>query len=603
MITPGQEKFLTYYHRELTYLRNAGQDFSQKYPKIARRLQLGTESPDPHMERLLESFSFLTARLSQEIDDRLPQISSALLSILYPYLVLPVPSMSIAQFMVDPAKGKLTTGALVPKHTPLFTYAEEGVACRFRTAYPVTLWPITVESAEFVQADNYVFYNTTRLAPWYLRLRLKIDGLDFSDLNMSTLRFHIAGDRGTSFHLYDMLCAQSQIQVLVSTEGNVLKALPPESFQPVGFQMDEGLLPSPEHAHPAYQMLHEYFHFPEKYLFFDIKNLDLKEGNDYADILISIGDPWEIDKMSISADNFKLGCTPIVNLFPKTTDPLRLDHRKFEYRLVADQRRERTTEIYSIDRVNLMEDSNAPSENLVPYFSFDHGAFESSPDIYWLSRRVSSEKRDVPGTDIYLSFVDLNFNAKLPATQVVFAQTLCTNRFLAEQVPEGGILQVDEEFPASKIVCLMQPTSQVYSPQDGETMWRLVSQLAINHLSISSGDVAITALKETLRLYAGYTTRQVFPEINALEGLKVHQTTRRLGDEAWRGFVNGLHITLTVNERSCTGGSIFLLASVLRNFFALQTTLNSFVEVQLNSVQRQGEWMKWKPLHGDQIIL
>ena len=134
-------------------------------------------------------------------------------------------------------------------------------------------------------------------------------------------------------------------------------------------------------------------------------------------------------------------------------------------------------------------------------------------------------------------------------------------------------------------------------------MWRLVSQLAINHLSISTGDAAITALKETLRLYAGYTTRQVFPEINALEGLKVRQSTRRMGGEAWRGFVNGLHITLTVNERSCTGGSIFLLASVLRNFFALQTTMNSFVEVQLNSVQRQGEWMKWKPLHGDQIIL
>ena len=390
LITPGQEKFLTYYHRELTYLRHAGQEFSQKYPKIARRLQLGTESPDPHMERLLESFSFLTARLSQEIDDRLPQISSALLSILYPYLVLPVPSMSIAQFIADPTKGKLTTGALVAKHTPLFTYAEEGVSCRFRTSYPVTLWPIMVVSAEFIEAENYIFSNTTRLTPWYLRLRLKVDGLDFSDLDLTTLRFHIAGDRGTTFHLYDMLCAQSDIQVLTSTQGNILRPLPAGCFKPVGFQMDEGILPSPAHAHPAYQMLHEYFHFPEKYLFFDINNLDFKDGDEYVDILISISDPWEIDKMAVSADNFKLGCTPIVNLFPKTTDPLRLDHKKFEYRLVADQRRERTTEIYSIDRVSLSPESNGPSENIVPYFSFDHGAYENKPEISWLSRRVSS---------------------------------------------------------------------------------------------------------------------------------------------------------------------------------------------------------------------
>lgn len=603
MITPGQEKFLTYYHRELSYLRHAGQDFAQKYPKIARRLQLGTESPDPHVERLLESFSFLTARLSQEIDDRLPQISSALLSILYPYLVLPVPSMSIAQFVPDPTKGKMTSGAEIPKHTPLFTYAEEGVTCRFRTAYPVTLWPIRITSAEFIQGDNYIFTETNKKAPWYLRLRLTSDGTPFSELDLTTLRFHIAGDRATSFHLYDMICGQDHIQVLTSSKDNLLKHLPEDSLKPVGFHLDEGLLPSPKHAHPAYQMLHEYFHFPEKYLFFDINNLNLKDGEDQVDILIAISDPWEIDKMPISTENFKLGCTPIVNLFTKTTEPIRLDHRKFEYRLIADQRRERTTEIYSLEKVSLSPETNAASETLHPYFSFDHGATEDSPNIYWLSRRVSAEKRDIPGSDISISFVDLNFNAKLPPTQVVFAQSLCTNRFLAEQVPEGGILQVEEEFPTSNIICLAQPTAQVYSPQDGETLWRLISQLAINHLSLSAGDAALSALKETLRLYAGYTTRKVFPEINALEGLSVKQTTRRIGNEAWRGFVNGLHITITVNERSCTGGSIYLLASVLRNFFALQTSINSFVEIQLNSVQRQGKWMTWKPLHGDQIIL
>ena len=149
------DKFLTYYHRELTYLRNAGQVFAAEHPKIARRLQLSlTDSPDPHTERLLESFAFLTARLSKEIDDRLPQVAAALLNVLYPHLISPIPTMAIAQFVVDPSKGKLTTGFDIPQHTPLLTHAEEGLSCRLRTAYAVTLWPITVSACDFVRGDE-----------------------------------------------------------------------------------------------------------------------------------------------------------------------------------------------------------------------------------------------------------------------------------------------------------------------------------------------------------------------------------------------------------------------------------------------------------------
>lgn len=600
----GQEKFLTYYRRELTYLRQAGQHFAHKHPKIARRLELSAlESPDPHTERLLESFAFMTARLHQEIDDRLPQISSALLGILYPQLVSPVPSMSIAQFIMDPSKGKMTSGTEIPKNTPLFTYAEEGVTCQFRTGYPVNLWPIEVVSAEFTQAEEYVFFNCTRKTDWYLKLRLRAIDLDFSDLDLKTLRFYINGENIIRFGLYDIIFAQNSFQVLTSIEDTQLKELPEGSLKQVGFKVKEGLLPAPDHSHPSYQLLHEYFHFPEKFLFFDVDNLHLNEGGEYAEILISLEDTRNIENLSISESNFKLGCTPILNLFHKVTDPLRIDHQKFEYRLVPDQRRERTTEIYSIEKVTLTHDNVQDSEVLIPYFSYDHESYQLDPQVYWLSRRAPSEKREVPGTDIYLSFVDLAFNAKLPTSQIIYAHTLCTNRFLAEQVPAGGLLQVEETYPTSKIVCLMRPTPQTYSPQDGETLWRLVAQLAINHLSISTGDAAVRALKETLRLYAGSRKNQAHMDINAIRELKSSPITRRMGDEAWRGYVNGLHVTLTMDELHHTGESAFLLACVLRHFFTLQASENSFVEIQLNSLQREGTWIKWNPLHGDQLIL
>lgn len=604
MKTPVSEKFLSYYHRELSYLRNAGQLFALQHPKIARRLQLSqNESPDPHVERLLESFAFLTAQLSQEIDDRLPQISAALLGVLYPHLINPVPSMTIAQFVVDPTKGKLTSGFDIPQGTPVFSYAEEGVACRFRTSYPVTLWPIEVVSVDFVHGDEYVLRYGAKSKKWYLRLRLKSQGLNFSDLELKKLRFHLFCDSALAFTIYECLFAQTHHQILQSTDGHTAVILPEQSFTQVGFRLDETILPSPDHSHPAYQLLHEYFHFPEKFLFFDVNNLNLKSGGNTADILIGIENHELVGKIELKPGFFRLGCTPIVNLFNKITDPLRLDHRHFEYRLVPDQRRERTTEVYSIQRVASTIDDNPETVVFTPYFSFSHDEQFGSHSTYWLSRRVSSQKREVPGTDVVLSFVDLDFNPKLPPQNTVFAHTLCTNRFLAEQIPSGGILQLEDRAPVSGIFCLNKPTSQVYSPSDGETLWRLISQLSVNHLSLTAGTASVKALKETLRLYSGTTQNYDHAEIDSIESLVTRQITRRMGDEAWRGFVNGLHITMTVNERSYTGVSVWLLASVLRHFFTLQVSINSFVELQLNSIQRNGEWMKWQPLRGDQIIL
>ena len=603
MTSISQDKFLNYYHRELSYLRNAGQVFALQHPKIARRLQLSDiESPDPHTERLLESFAFMGARLSQEIDDRVPQIASALLQVLYPHLINPVPSMAIAQFVVDPTKGKLTTGFNIPAKTPLQSFSEEGIACRFRTAYPVNLWPITVENAEFIQPLDYQF-DRPQQHQWYLRLKLSAQGLDFSDLELETLRFFISGDDALSFLLYEVLFAQTSVQVFTVSQAKKARALPNHSAQPVGFNITECILPSPDHSQPAYQLLHEYFHFPKKYLFFDINNLNFKEADQGIEILIGVDSRQGIEKINISPSNFRLGCTPIVNLFPKTTDPLRLDHQKFEYRLIPDQRRERTTEIYSIEKVLSGVDGSPDTVTFHPYYSFDHQARQDNPAVFWLQRRVSSERRDIPGSDIYLRFVDLKFDPRKPPSETIYAQTLCTNRFLAEQIPAGGLLQLEDKAPISKIVCLTKPTTQIYTPDDGETMWRLISMLSVNHLSVSAGSSSLKALKETLLLYAQMSGNFRHNEIEALVDIEAHPISRRIGQEAWRGFVSGLKIILTVNERAYTGESAFLLAAVLRTFFALQTSINSFIQLQLNSVQRQGEWMSWQPLHGDQIIL
>src|SRR6478736_10311706 len=106
-----RDDLLLYYERELDYLRKMAGQFAEKNPKVASRLVLEpTKCEDPHVERLLEAFAFLAARIHLKIDDEFPEITEALLSILYPHFIRPIPSTSIVQFHLDPEQGKMTTG-------------------------------------------------------------------------------------------------------------------------------------------------------------------------------------------------------------------------------------------------------------------------------------------------------------------------------------------------------------------------------------------------------------------------------------------------------------------------------------------------------------
>jgi len=603
----ASDKFLSYFHRELNYLRNAGSVFAAKNPKIARRLDWTKgETSDPHVERLLESFAFLTAQLHQNLDDRFPQIAAGLLNVLYPQLLNPLPSAAIAQFEVDPTKAKMTTGYPIPRHSPLFAYADEGLQCKFRTAYPVTLWPIKIEKAEFVQALNYVHLDNVPPKIWYLKLSLKSQKVKFADLDMDDLTIHLAGDRLTTTRLYQAIFAQNNQPVLYSTDGQNLKLLHVYGVDPVGFERDQQLLPTPSHSHPSYQFLQEYFHFPEKYLFFRINHL-LKAvkgaAGDELEIFIPIEETSLINSLNVSPDNFLLGCTPIINLFHKTTDPVRLTQRQVEYRITADSRLERTHEIYALQEVKGVTDTGDIID-YAPYYSFEHGR---EANVYWYSRRQPSDQRNIPGTDVYIAFVNQQFDPVKPPNETIYAEALCTNRFLAEQIPAGAKLQFEGKLPVAKITCLDRPVTPAYTPHDGETLWKLVSQLSIHHLGFSDPDMALKVLKETLNLYAGISKSSNITQIGAIMGLVVKQAVRRIpravNDQAWMGFVRGLEVDLTIDEGIDPTGMSFILCGILRHYLAHNVAIDSFVGVNLKSMQRNGNWVTWQPLSGQHQVL
>jgi type VI secretion system protein ImpG len=331
----------------------------------------------------------------------------------------------------------------------------------------------------------------------------------------------------------------------------------------------------------------------------------VKEQNlstDSLHLYIAIDDAGPLYEENLTPDQFLLGATPIVNLFPKTTDPFRLDKKQTHYRLVPDQRLDKTTEIYAIDEILGSVEGQGESVILSPYYSFDHHTMLDPDTVYWVQKRMSATMRDVPGTDIYLSFVDMKFNPQMPAQQIIFAKTLCTNRYLPEQLPYNTVLSPQTSLPVQQVVCLDKPTPQVYSPEDGETLWKLISQLCVNHLSLTSGPNSLDGVKEMLRLYTRGSKQGHF-EIETLKDIQIKPVTRRVNREAWRGFVRGHEITFLTEDTSISGGSTFLLINVLRHYFSLHVGINSFVEVVLKTDRSYKELMRWSSIPGTQISL
>lgn len=579
---------LQYYKRELVYLRDQGSNFAKRYPKVASMLALhGTESLDPHTERLIESVAFLAARVHQDLDREFPQVAAALLDNLCPSLIQPVPSMTVAEFGLDPSQGKVTAGFRIPQHTALYASASNGQQCRFRTAWNTVLWPVKLVKAVLEGSGST------------LRMTFECGAeTDFAELEMDSLRIHLQGDWMTTMPLYEFLVADV-VEASITPEGGVPRMLPDASWREVGYAEGENVLPLPANAQPAYGLMQEYFAFPRKFHFFDLHNIRAHAGKcTRFDLAITFDQPAR-GLGNITADNFRLGCTPVVNLFPKTSEPILVDHRHYEYLLVADRQRESTTEVHSIVSVTA-SDPNAERPVIVPSFSALGHIRSNASTSFWSSRREHSLRKDISGTDVFLSFVDQANTLKTPADPVVFANLLCTNRRLAEQVPIGARMVAEGVSKTATVRCLYEPTSQRNPPLGSETLWRLVSLLTLNHQSLVDGSTGKDQLREMLTLFASDSTRD-HEQIRGIKGLQARSVTGRIGHDAWRGYCRGTEVLLEFDEEAFVGGSQLLMSAVLARFFAMYTSVNSFVQL---GVRRGDEvWKQWEPMSGRQLVL
>lgn len=600
---PASGTLIDYFQRELEALRGAGAGFARKYPGVAASLALGEHgTSDPHVERLIESVAFLTARIRQNLDDDYADMPAALLDALYPALVRPVPAMAIARFAVDAAAHDLAGGYPIARGTPLYARTGLGIDCTFRTAQALVLHPLEVTGAALEPPEPYGFLDRRPEVVRVIRLSLAtlIEGASFQSLGIGQLRLHLAGERAAALSLFDALAAHCEgVALLPAGDPAPSAVLGRDALQLTGFAPEEAVLPTSSAGHDGYRLLQEYFCFPEKFLFLDLAGLDRVDAG-ACDVLFLIGRSLP-ERLRVSRSSFTLHCAPVVNLFERTSEPVRLTERHYEYRLVADARFDATTEIHSILKLSASSDPDETGGEVAPFYGYDHAAEVQGCRSFWIARRVAAERPGVTGTDLMLSFVDGALRPERPPVRTVFAHTLCTNRALAEQVPCGAVLEIEDDVPVETIALLTKPTLPVTPPLPGGHLWRLVSQLSLNHLSLQ-GPAALPALREILRLHAPPGRDSAQQQIAGLRELAARDIQLRVGEDAWRGFRDGVEITLTLDERCFVGASSFLFGALLNRFFALYAAANSCTRLCIRHSDQT--WSHaWPPMAGARPLL
>ncbi len=615
----GRNTLETQYENELNFIRRLGAEFARDRPKIADRLMMDREtgaSEDPHVERLIEAFAFLTARIRVKLDDEFPEITDSMLGVLYPHYLAPVPSMAIVQFALDPMHGQVSTGITVDRHSRLYSREVEGLPCRFQTCYPVTLWPFELTSARYHTApfrDIVSPPDRSADAPAMLRLELRSgSAVPMSKLKLDRLRFFLSGDDLTIRTLYELIF-NHVTQVVFRAGSSPADPAPivqnADCLHMVGFERDEGLLPYSPRSFLGYRLLTEYFTFPNKFLFVDICGLDRIAGGTFRDrleIYLFLDRNMPELETRVKTEMFRLGCCPIVNLFKQQADPIQLTQTRTEYMVVPDVRYARAMEVYSIDRVHSTNLETHETTEYEPFYALRHSQDASADPVYWCARRSASVRKGDAGTDVYLSLADVNFNPRLPATDVLMVETTCTNRDLPGQLRSSGgeswNFQLEGQAPVHRILPIVPPTSPARLPPD-QNRWRLISHLALNQLSIVGEGDGADALKEILKLYDYANTKVSSQHIAGIVSVRGRRSVAPIRDGIGQGFCRGVEVTIEFDEDQYAGSGVFLLAAVLERFLALYASLNSATRLLARTRQRDGFLKRWPFRAGERSLV
>ena len=623
-------RLLRLYETELAFLRDMGSEFAAEYPKVASRLDLGsTEVADPYVERLLEGFAFLTARIQLKMEAEFPTFTQSLLQMVYPHYLAPTPSMAVVRLQPDPVAIRgVPKGVDLPVGTELRSLlgTHDQTNCEFRTGHAVRLLPIEISEGEYISSPAAVAalgLPEQRGVKAAIRLRLKASGdLVFNKIGLERLSLFLSGSDGSRERLYEQLVANvAAIYVRPTTRPLPWQErLPADAIQPRGFDPEDALLPRAPQSFDGYRLLQEYYAMPERFLFIDIDGLDraaVRCASNEMDIVVLLNRSEPSLAKNFGPDHVSLFCTPAVNLFRRRSDRINLSDREAEHLIVPDRMRPLDYEVYSVLGVEgYAADGSAP-QPFLPFYAANDLSRNPGHGSYYMLRRqprqLSSRSRQRGPRSSYLgheTLISLVGAAAIPLShslRQLGLDLMCTNRDLPLSMPTGKQhtdFTITVSAPVASARCIVGPTAPRPCRGDGDYAWRFISHLGLNYLSLTdtSSVQGAAALRELLRLYVPSATSVMARQLEGLMSVASHPVVRRIPGAGPVAVGRGLEITLTMDETAFSGTGGIVLAAVLDRFFAKYVSINGFTETVLRSTER-GEVMRWPMQIGLRPIL
>ncbi|KJV37815.1 type VI secretion system baseplate subunit TssF [Acinetobacter brisouii] len=600
------DDLLPYYEKQLQEFGQQSRAFAQKYPKIAQRLSLNQEQiDDPHIERLIQAFSLVSARIDKKLNDSYDVFTRALFEVMFPQYLRPFPACTVVSFEDQHKLKQLTEVHVIPAKTALKSRSIKGVQCEFNTTQAVRLLPITLTNLNFTTAPSahlQLKQNAT------LSFKFAVYGDAQTWITQEHLPIYLDAISHFPLQVLDSLFKTDTAFSLKIGQQRIEIANP---FSVMGFAESESLLPVDQHTHHAYRLLMEYFCFPEKFNYLNL-NLaalkpHLKQHNEFELQLhfkLNLNDQAVVRNYSeLDVANFKLFTSPAVNLFEKQAEPQKINHQQLEYPLMTDAHHPEFYQVYSILGMHMIREKTNQEQTytpVLPFFAMSHYQQDQNQFFYALSPKQL--KSDL--IEMGYSIISKSLEPYATKSDFISTKLLCSNRNLPHEAlgQTNNILNLNESNLARRALLLKRPTLPQYFQQNQKEQWRIISHLSLNTLALMKGDT-VAHLKELLSLYNLPNSKENHLLIDAIKQVEFFLVHKLVDSKPFPMFVRGVKAKLSIDSSVFRGHSLYLFSQLLSHIFNLKVQINSFVDVVVQDHVSQQELYQCVQNVGGKMLL
>jgi len=582
--------FKNYYKQQLALLEDYASQFSEQNPIAAGLLSDADTEPDTR--RLMQAFAFLTANIQRELDGQFPRLLHSLTQMISPHYLTPRPSATIVEFT---GKSNLLEPITIDRHAEIGSNDSSTEDVVFRTTRNLTVYPIKVDKAVDLKMLQQEGENQNR----ELQVDFKVQGVNVNNFEMPQIEFFIDDVFGKAADLYYFLshCVKD---VYISVDGQRIKRLGADNITVGGLSSDESLFPGEGMDLPIYDMLTDYFSYPEKFLFL---KLDISEWVDRPEAaafsLIFSGEEPDFPLPEIKASHFRLNCVPCVNLFSHSTEPMLLDDYAEKLHLVPAKQRSKNTQkyIYAVDQVaSLSRGETLEKREYQPINQFN--TIDESSARYSLFFEPAINRA---GSEVYISLAFSGQNTPQNG-EVLKTEVTCYNGEIAEKINPGDLCRATGDTPELVSFRNLYSPSMCCEPSlTDERLWMVLSDLSLNMSSLEDENTLKAVLKN-------YVTKDERNESSYQRSLRVVDSIVRVNavsEEMLYGqaLLRGLKIQITVKSQDFPGvGAYYLFGCLINQLFSSHSPINSYTQLEFKDFY-SGNSLIWPAQLGSKRLI